>query len=323
MKRIVSIILILVVVFVALVYLLIPSHIQLKSVVPMKCNGSAADRILGDTSTWNRWWPEASGRPGDENGARRQPGQEEGGTLSFRGRGYRINNRLRRSFEIAVAGKGEEIMSTLLVFPGIYPDSCSLIWSFSMECGLNPIDRVKQYQRALALKEDMDTIMGHIRGYLTEDHIYGISIHEMLPGDSLITETTHLLAGNPSTDYIYAELRKMRSYILAHGGRVTGYPKVSTTKTKDGYLVRVAQPTDVRMPGSADIQMKELVQGRHMEAEVRGGNATIDEAMEQMNNYISDYQRSVIAVPFLSLVTDRSTEPDSTKWVTRIYYPIF
>jgi hypothetical protein len=145
----------------------------------------------------------------------------------------------------------------------------------------------------------------------------------MPAGDSLIVEKTRFLAVNPTTADIYADVRKVRSYILAHGGRVTGYPKVNVTKRKDGYLLRVALPTDAHIPGSGDIKMNELYQGRHLETEVRGGDATINEAMKQMSNYISDYQRTVIAVPFLSLVTDRMAEPDSTKWITRIYYPVF
>jgi hypothetical protein len=203
MKRIVSVVLILVVVFVALVYLFIPPHIQVKSVVPMKCNGSAADRILGDTSAWNRWWPGTRRQSGDDkNGTSRQSENDENGTLSFRGNRYRINRRLLRSFEVGVAGKGEEIMrgkgeeimSMLSVFPGIYPDSSSLIWTFNVECGLNPIGRIIQYQRALELKDDMDTIMGHARDYLSaEDHVYGIRIRQMPVGDSLIAETTRLL----------------------------------------------------------------------------------------------------------------------------------
>jgi hypothetical protein len=41
-----------------------------------------------------------------------------------------------------------------------------------------------------------------------------------------------------------------------------------------------------------------------------------------MNNYISDYGRTIVAIPFASLITDRRLEPDSAKWVTRIYWPL-
>jgi len=35
-----------------------------------------------------------------------------------------------------------------------------------------------------------------------------------------------------------------------------------------------------------------------------------------------DYQRAIIAIPFQMLITDRTKETDSTKWITRLYYPV-
>ena len=44
--------------------------------------------------------------------------------------------------------------------------------------------------------------------------------------------------------------------------------------------------------------------------------------MKQMEQYVSDHKYVRIAIPFQSLVTDRMNEPDSSKWITKIYYPI-
>jgi hypothetical protein len=41
-----------------------------------------------------------------------------------------------------------------------------------------------------------------------------------------------------------------------------------------------------------------------------------------MELYISDHERVPPAIPFLSLVTNRMLEPDSSKWITLIYYPV-
>jgi len=62
--------------------------------------------------------------------------------------------------------------------------------------------------------------------------------------------------------------------------------------------------------------------GNILTGEVTGGQEQIEQAQKQMELYISDYQRSIIAIPFQMLITDRTKEPDSTKWVTRIYYPV-
>jgi hypothetical protein len=42
-----------------------------------------------------------------------------------------------------------------------------------------------------------------------------------------------------------------------------------------------------------------------------------------MRNYISDHQYADAAVPYQSLITNRVTEKDTTKWVTKICYPVY
>jgi hypothetical protein len=37
---------------------------------------------------------------------------------------------------------------------------------------------------------------------------------------------------------------------------------------------------------------------------------------------VQDHQRVAPAIPFQSLVTDRTKQPDTSKWVTRLYWPI-
>jgi hypothetical protein len=57
--------------------------------------------------------------------------------------------------------------------------------------------------------------------------------------------------------------------------------------------------------------------------EVRGGDYTVNQALEHLQEYMNDYQRATMAIPFQSWVTDRSAEKDTTKWVTKIYYPVY
>ena len=62
--------------------------------------------------------------------------------------------------------------------------------------------------------------------------------------------------------------------------------------------------------------------GNILITEVKGGPEEIKKAYRQVELYISDFQRVAPAIPFESLVTDRRAEKDSTKWITRIYYPV-
>ena len=57
-------------------------------------------------------------------------------------------------------------------------------------------------------------------------------------------------------------------------------------------------------------------------AEVCGGDWTVSQAIGQLQLFIKDYRMESVAPSFETLVTDRSKEPDTTKWVTRIYFPV-
>ena len=62
--------------------------------------------------------------------------------------------------------------------------------------------------------------------------------------------------------------------------------------------------------------------GNILITEVKGDNKEIQKAYTQIQHYISDYKRIAPAIPFESLVTDRRKQPDSSQWVTKIYYPV-
>ena len=66
-----------------------------------------------------------------------------------------------------------------------------------------------------------------------------------------------------------------------------------------------------------------MVPGKILVAEVKGGAYTADEALRQLTMYMDDNHLVSPAIPFQSLVTERSKEPDTTKWITKIYFPVF
>jgi hypothetical protein len=42
-----------------------------------------------------------------------------------------------------------------------------------------------------------------------------------------------------------------------------------------------------------------------------------------MDQYFKDYNRVAMAIPFEYLITDRLKVPDTSKWVTKIYCPVY
>ena len=65
-----------------------------------------------------------------------------------------------------------------------------------------------------------------------------------------------------------------------------------------------------------------LKNGNILVGETKGGRTATDSAIKAMEAYTNDHNHFSIALPFLSLITDRTKEKDSSKWVTKIYYPV-
>jgi hypothetical protein len=89
------------------------------------------------------------------------------------------------------------------------------------------------------------------------------------------------------------------------------------------YFAKVALPVDRHLRNFGDIQYRWMLKGGNiLVTEVVGGPHKIERAFKEMENYVQDHQRVAPAIPFQSLVTDRTKQPDTSKWVTRLYWPI-
>lgn len=66
-----------------------------------------------------------------------------------------------------------------------------------------------------------------------------------------------------------------------------------------------------------------MIPGKILSAEIRGGTYTSKESIKRLELYMDDHKLTSPAIPFESLVTDRSKEADTARWVTKLYYPIY
>lgn len=84
----------------------------------------------------------------------------------------------------------------------------------------------------------------------------------------------------------------------------------------------VAIPVNKQLPNQGKIAFKRMFAGIILVTEVAGGPQRIKEAFSQLQVYMQDYEYQPPVIPFESLITDRSKETDTAKWVTKIYYPV-
>jgi hypothetical protein len=292
----------LIVILIAGVYIFIPSHLVVTKIVLVNCNRDGADRVLGDTAGWIRWWPHTGS-----------------------GVNYKISERLHHGATIAIDDGGTDISSELNIFPLSRIDSSYLQWQFIRETSLDPLNRFRQYREAVKLNADMAVILDSLQRYLNDPkNVYGIRVLQASTKDSFLVETRHIMRSYPGTGDIYDLVKKLDLFVTRRGGVRTGYPMVNVDSQPDGQLIlQTAIPVNIECRDSGDIVSRKLVKGNYLESDISGGPATIKEALNRMRDYIADNKRTTMAIPFFSLITDRERETDTAKWVTRIYYPIY
>ena len=307
---------ILLVLLLAALYVFIPSEIEVRKVVPVKCNVEAAARVLADSDRWNVWWP---GGGGPERSAEGHP------VWGYRAGRYAVSQRFLRGAAVEIDAEGSRIPSTITLVPHRGGDSCFVEWSLQMTSSGNPWRRLRNYWAARALHKDMGVILGGLRNYLeTDSLLYGFPITQKRPPDTLVVETIRKEPVYPSTATLYSMVDQLRQFVDGYGGKVVGPPMMNATEDSGFYRLHVALP--VNRPSIArDGIVFHYIPGMSMVfvAEIHGGEWTVRQATRQMDNYFSDHQKTVVAIPFLSLVTDRRAEPDTSKWVTLLYAPFY
>jgi len=300
----------------AALYLFIPSTIEVSKVVPVKCNVEAAARVLADTNHWNAWWPGAGG-----------PGRSQDGhpVLAYGKGEYAVTQRLLRSAAIGINAEGLRSPSMLVAIPHRGIDSCFLQWSFQLRVGWNPIGRLKDYWGARRVHADMGDILSGLRHYLeTDSLLYGFTITPSRVYDTLVAETSRRLTAYPATADIYSVAQELEDFVKGYGGRVVGQPIMNVTQDSGRYLLRVAVPVDRQGPQRDGVVFHIMPKmALYLQADAHGGEWSVRQGLQQMENYISDHQKIRMAIPFLTLITYRPAEPDTSKWVTRIDYPFF
>ena len=311
MKKIILILFALIGLALASIYMLIPGRIRISTSMTVEANREALMRKLGAGRNWAEWWP------GDKN-------MSDSGTYSLNGIEFRPGYPKVVSVPFSIHAKGFNELSELTLIP-LNTDSTAIVVETELPSSADPFKRVQSYLAARKVKRSISAILQSINNtYSRVEALYGYNIQKKSVEDSNLVFTSETMKGYPGYDKIYSMVDELKSYINRHAAKETGYPMLNVfSRDSQDYLVKVAIPVDRRLPDSGTINYRWMLGGGNiLITEIKGGQNEISKAYEQILHYISDYQRIAPAIPFESMVTDRRKEPDSSKWITRIYYPV-
>lgn len=296
----------------ASLYVFIPNIVSLKSDTGIKVTQQGLYRMLQDKNNIKKWWPRNENKDFDN------------GKFSVDGYEYAIYASNISLMPVHITGN-ETNLQTSLYIVSLKTDSVHLAWVGSMVTSYNPVKRFFAWKKAKKINAGMNSILQQMQSFYNNDeNIYGIKVEKALVKDSILISTGADSKGYPDTKFIYTLIGKLATYAAANNAKQSGFPMLNIdTKDSITFNVRVALPVDKALPDSGDILQKRMLgNGNILVSQVKGGVAVTTEAFEQIIKYSLDYQRVAPAIPFFSLITDRSKEPDSSKWITKVYCPV-
>lgn len=304
MKKWIVFILLFIILLLAGIFLFIPSNTKIKGNKQIAANLNAASRHLLNYAQWASWWP------GDS-------------LLHLNDHHYLVKPVAMDVTEVTISGN-KNITPGYIKFYPVSNDTISIVWQFELPGTSHPIERVKNYFYARALKDDVLLIIKSMANFIqTPQNLYGFDVQQTTVKDTLLVATRTAINHYPNTDEVYKLVDKLRKYIKQSNAKETNQPMLHINKVDSMYQYMVAIPVDKELPGQGDIQMKRMVPGNILVAEIKGGEATINEALQAFENLISDYKQTSPAIPFQLLVTNRQEVRDTSRWITKLYYPIF
>jgi hypothetical protein len=299
------------------VYVFIPSTINIVKVADFNCTVDGAYRCLSDEGKWVQWLPFKDSATGRMN----RPA-DPSHTFTYNDYAYQVASGSPGVVDVLIERDNFKASSRLDILP-LLRDSSEITWQCTIAASLNPIKRVLQYQQAVQIKKNMNDIINGLQVFLIKpENIYKIHIEPKGVRDTNYVSIKTSFNSYPTVETIYKFIDKLRAYLITQGAKETNYPICSITKADSiNFEIRVGIPIDKTVKGSGDILFKTMVPGHMFVTEVKGGFEAIHKAEIEMENYISDYHEKMVVIPYQSLVTNRSSEPDTAKWITKLCYP--
>lgn len=291
MKRLSAGLAIVLVLILISIYVFIPGSVKISEAVITDCNPESASRIISGKKFWEKYQYLLSGV-------------------------YYHKVTLKR--------RDGKIKNSLMIIPIAFTDSIRLNWTCDIATGQFPWERIRRYQEAKAIRERVRQTLLSIGDYLSNRvNVYGIDIKDDMSRDSTLIATKWTGAAYPGTREIYDRIHSLRAYASVQGAHEMDYPMMHVECLADGHFeTMVALPVDKYLKGNGNIFPKRFVPYKILLGVVHGGAASAERGMVQLALFTSENQRTGMAIPFQSLVTERDKEPDTLKWVTHVILPV-
>ena len=306
MKRVFYVLAVVIIALLLSVYLFIPGQLKVQEADSINAALPAVSRVLLKEENWQKWWPGET-------------------LLSLDDTKFSVTKKMLNSFEIMIEQNGDSLKS-VLQFSQFKQYSINLIWNCTVVSGINPFQRIAGYFKARRIKNKLNTLTDSLHIFLSnQKNIYGFEIKKVLVTDSILISTRKTFDHYPSAIETEALIDNLRKYISANKAKEMNYPMLHVRElTYNQFEAMVAIATDVKLPDNNEFASKQLLKGGNLlEAEITGGHTSIRNFIMEYENFVRDFSISSPAIPYQLIITDRAKESDTSKWVTKLCYPVF
>lgn len=312
MKKWLALFAVLIVALLAWIYFYIPPVITVKASAVIPATRPGLHRLLLNNHKTSEWW---QGGTIDEAGKN---------SLRSGNRTYTFSNNNISLLPVIISSKTLNLQTELYLI-AVTDTTVQTEWISSIAASENPIHRVQAFFASGSIQQDMKRILQSLSSYCTSTkNIYGFEVNNMFITDSSFIAISDTGKIYPTTGFIYKLIDRLKIYADQHDAQMTNYPILNIDPVDaDGYAVKVAIPVNKVLSPSGRIYPQRMpVNVKILMAEVQGGALTATAAYRQLIQYAYDRHLAIPGKPFYSLVTERRNEPDTSKWVTRIYCPV-
>jgi hypothetical protein len=305
MRKIIIGILILLAV-VVIVFAFIPAVDKINSNIYINSNYNNVTRSLHEKHMWEQWWNE-----------------HHINDLIYEESNFALQNSFLNIAEVNIK-ESDSSGTSLITVLQLNRDSSIVEWKYNIPSSEAYNNKIKKYFRSKEIKKQFEQKLQDLKKFVEDPmNIYGLNIQQEKVKDSSFISIRTTLTAYPATEDIYNLVDQLSEYIQESGAKETDYPMLHVMQSNGRYEIMVAIPVNKNLPAKGNIQPKRMVLGNILVAEVRGGDETVRKGLMEFDNYVNDYGKTSPAIPFASLITDRRKESDTSKWITRLNYPVF
>jgi hypothetical protein len=312
MKQTFAVVISLVILFLGITYFVLPNKSNISISVKTNASVACVQRVLSTKALSSKWLP----KEGKQISA--NVFLLDDCRFTFQSDNFQNNS---------VTVNYKDINSTSMIYATPSRDSSFANLSFQFSNSKNPFIKISNYGTYKHVETVSQRLLNSLQLFLsTTENIYGVTMKREILKDSTLIALKSVSKNYPTIIDIYKNIDILKTFATANGAKETNPPMLNIYKDgESGYMFMVALPIDKWLNNSGNIISKRMLAGGNIleSGEIKGGFYTVDNFLKELENFRADINGMSPAIPYQSLITDRSKESDTSKWITKLCFPVF